>query len=82
LHPDCAGLSNDYQSGVGACFADWGKLDDRGQKLKLMIEAWQIIAFYKVPVVIVRDGLMVIPEYRDMLARDYLRRQFQNERGN
>lgn len=63
-------------------FADWGKLDERGQKLKLTTEAWHIAGFYDVPLEMVRDGLLVIPEYRDMIAYDCLPKQFQNERDN
>lgn len=69
-----------YGSSVGACFADTRKLDGRGQKLQLMIDAWHIVAFYDVPVKMVREGLLVIPEYRDMLADDCLPKQFRHER--
>lgn len=79
-HPDRADLSRPYQSSVGACFMDWRKKDERGQKLQLMIDAWHIVAFYDVPIELVRDGLLVIPEYRDMLADDCLPEQFRHER--
>lgn len=79
-HPDTAGASDPYQSSVGACFTDWRDRDTRGQKLQLMIDAWHIVAFYDVPVEMVRDGLLVIPEYRDMLADDCLPARFRNER--
>jgi len=79
-HPDRRGLSDEYDSSVGACFADWRKMSDRDQRLKLMIEAWHIAAFYEVPIKMVSDGLMVIPEYRDMLAYDCLPKQFRHER--
>lgn len=69
-----------YGSQVGACFADTRKLDARGQKLQLMVDAWHIVAFYEVPIEMVRDGLLVIPEYRDMLADDCLPKQFRHER--
>lgn len=69
-----------YGSKVGACYTSWRKLDTTGQKLQLMIEAWHIVAFYNVPVAMVRDGLLVIPEYREMLASDCLPKQFQYER--
>lgn len=75
-HPDY----DVYRYQVGACFASWRKLDDRGQRLQLMIDAWHIVAFYDVPIEMVREGLLVIPEYRDMLASDCLPRQFQHER--
>lgn len=79
-HPDRKGQSDPYQSSVGACFSDWRKKDERGQRLQLMIDAWHIAAFYDVPVELVRDGLLVIPEYRDMLADDCLPEQFRHER--
>lgn len=79
-HPDRVGASDPYQSSVGACFSDWRKKDERGQKLQLMIDAWHIVAFYDVPVELVREGLLVIPEYRDMLADDCLPKQFRGER--
>lgn len=75
-HPDY----DRYQYKVGACFTSWREKDARGQKLQLMIDAWHIVAFYDVPVEMVRDGLLVIPEYRDMLADDCLPREFRHER--
>lgn len=69
-----------YDSQVGACFTHVRAMDDRNKRLQLMIDAWHIVAFYDVPVNIVREGLLVIPEYRDMLAQDCLPSQFQHER--
>lgn len=69
-----------YGGSVGACFASTRAHDDRGKRLQLMIDAWHIVAFYGVPVAMVQEGLLVIPEYRDMLASDCLPRQFQRER--
>jgi hypothetical protein len=71
-----------YGSQVGACFTDWRKMDDQRRRLQLMIDAWHIVAFYEVPIELVRDGLMVIPEYRNMLASDCLPKQFRHEREN
>lgn len=79
-HPDYNDASADYQSSVGACFADWRTKDAKGQKLQLMIEAWHIAAFYAVPIAQVHQALLVIPEYRSMLADDCLPRQFASER--
>lgn len=79
-HPDYDDASSGYSSSVGACFMDWRKKDERGQKLQLLIDAWHIVAFYQVPIEMVRDGLLVIPEYRDMLAFDCLPEQFRSER--
>lgn len=69
-----------YGSQAGACFSDFRKLDARGQKLQLMIDAWHIAAFYDVPIAMVQEALLVIPEYRSMLADDCLPRQFAHER--
>ena len=69
-----------YDSQVGACFTSWRAKDVNGQKLQLMIDAWHIVAFDEVPVQMVRGGLLAIPEYRDMLARDCLPHHFQHER--
>jgi hypothetical protein len=69
-----------YGSQVGACLASTRALDPIGKRLQLMIDAWHIVAFYEVPVEMVKEGLLVIPEYRDMLASDCLPREFQHER--
>jgi hypothetical protein len=79
-HPDYNDASEDYSSSVGACFADWRGRDTRGQQLQLIIEAWHIAAFYAVPIEQVHQALLVIPEYRSMLADDCLPRQFISER--
>ncbi len=80
-HPDELGASDRFDYSVGACFTRWRNLDERGQKLQLMIDAWHIAAFYDVPVGLVREGLLVVPEYRDMLASDCLPPRFQHEQG-
>jgi hypothetical protein len=51
-----------------------------GQKLQLMIDAWDIAAFDGVPIDAVHKALLVIPEYRSMLADDCLPREFRHER--
>ncbi len=79
-HPDYNDASEDYSSTVGACSAGWRKRDTRGQQLQLMVEAWHIAAFYAVPIEQVHQALLVIPEYRSMLADDCLPRQFASER--
>lgn len=79
-HPDRQGESDDYSSSVGACFMDWREKDTSGQKLQLMIDAWHVAAFYRVPVEMVHQALLVIPEYRSMLADDCLPKQFAGER--
>ena len=70
-----------FQHSVGACFADWQSIENVERlKLQLMIEVWHAIAFYGVPVDLVKPALLRIPEYRDMLADDVLPAQFQGER--
>ncbi len=78
--PDETGASDPYQSSVGACFGDFRNKDGRGQKLQLMIDAWHVSAFYDVPIEMVHQALLVIPEYRSMLADDCLPPQFRFER--
>lgn len=80
-HPDRIGRSDAYRSSVGACFVqDWPKKDDKGRRLQLMIDAWHVSAFYDIPAEQVHEALLVIPEYRDMLADDCLPKQFRHER--
>ncbi|MFC0304410.1 hypothetical protein ACFSTI_29375 [Rhizorhabdus histidinilytica] len=55
-------------------------MDDRGQKLQLMIEAWHVTAFHDIPSEKVHEALLVIPEYRSMLADDCLPDQYRHER--
>ena len=80
LHPDSRGESDPYQSSVGACYANWREKDARGQKLQLVIDAWHVVAFYDVSPQLVHEALLVIPEYRDMLADDCLPKRFRYER--
>lgn len=79
-HPDTMGLSDQFQSSVGACFAYWRGLDARGQKLQLMIEAWHVAAFYDIPAHALHEAMLCIPEYREMLASDCLPDRFRHER--
>lgn len=69
-----------YLMTVGACFSYWRKRDDIGRKLQLMIEVWHAVAFYGVPPDELHNALLVIPEYRTMLADDCLPSQFHYER--
>lgn len=79
-HPDERGLSDDFDSSAGACYAYWrGQSPDR-MRLQLLIDAWHVSAFYDVPVAEVHKALLVIPEYRSMLADDCLPREFRHER--
>lgn len=73
-----------YDFQIGACFREWKEIAASGDKDKLLarmfIDIWHIVAFYKVPVELVHEGMLVVPEYRDMLADDCLPKQFQYER--
>lgn len=72
-----------YQFQVGACFRKWqetAETNPEGLRLQAMIDIWHITAFYDVPVKMVHEGMLVVPEYRDMLADDCLPKKFQDER--
>lgn len=76
-HPDY----DSYAFKVGACFTDWRQESDLDRlKLRFLIEIWHIVAFHDVPASLMRDALLVVPEYRDMLADDCLPKQFRFER--
>jgi hypothetical protein len=79
-HPDRRHASDGYTGSVGACFSGWKAKGEMGQKLQLMIDAWDIAAFDGVPIDAVHKALLVIPEYRSMLADDCLPREFRHER--
>ncbi|PZQ55764.1 MAG: hypothetical protein DI555_06985 [Novosphingobium pentaromativorans] len=78
-HPDRNDTSRHYRHSVGACFDYWRELDEKGRLLQLMVEVWQISAFYEVPSSLVAEGLLVIPEYRGLLARDCLPERYHGE---
>jgi hypothetical protein len=68
---------------VGACFRDWQEMAESnplGLKLKAIIELWHIVAFYGVPVELVHEAMLAVPEYRDMLANDCLPKKYWHER--
>jgi hypothetical protein len=72
-----------YDFQVGACFREWQEkaaTDPAGLRLQAMIDIWHIAAFYEVPVSMIAEGMLVVPEYRDMLADDCLPKRFQHER--
>jgi len=79
-HPDRIGLSDQFSSSVGACFAYWREMSEIERKLQLMIEVHQIAACYDIPAEAVHQALLCIPEYRNMLARDCLPSEYQHER--
>lgn len=76
-HPDY----DRYQFKVGACFSEWQRETNADKlKLRLMVEVWHIAAFYGVPVELMVEELLRIPEYRDTLADDVLPQRYQHER--
>lgn len=64
----------------GACWMRWRTSSVKEQKLQLMVDAWHVAVFYAVPIEAVHEALLVIPEYRDMLADDRLPVRFAHER--
>lgn len=79
-HPDEMGFSDPYQNSAGACFASWSEKDTSGQRLKLMVDAWHAVTFDAVPAQMMHEAMLVIPEYRSMLADDCLPSQYRHER--
>ena len=79
-HPDERGMSDVYEKTAGACWSYWRGLSPDRMQLQLLIDAWHAAAFYGVPVGELHDALLVIPEYRSMLADDCLPRAFAHER--
>lgn len=75
-YPDVHMLSSGYSWSIGACDMRWSRVDDAGRKLLLMIEAHHLAVFHDVPARLIHEALMVIPEYRDMLAEDCLPAEF------
>lgn len=70
-----------FEFKVGACFTTWRQETDSAKlKLRLLVDVWHAVAFYGVPVEMAHEALLVIPEYRDMLADDCLPKQFRHER--
>jgi hypothetical protein len=79
-HPDYKDRSQHFRSSVGACFAGWRDMDERGRLLQFMIDLWHVSAFYDIPAAAAHQAALVIPEYRDTLARDCLPEEYQHER--
>lgn len=76
-HPDY----DKFAFKVGACFRTWQEdADPERLKLRLLIDVWHAVAFYDIPPKLAHEALLVIPEYRDMLADDCLPRKFWSER--
>jgi len=67
----------------GACFASWkalAKSDPSKLLTQAMIELWHIAAFYGVPIAMIHEAMLVVPEYRGTLASDVLPDQYRHER--
>lgn len=76
-HPDY----NKFTYKVGACFRVWQEqTNPKYLQLRLLVDVWHAVAFYGIPPKMAHEALLVIPEYRDMLADDCLPRQFWSER--
>lgn len=73
-----------FRFSVGACFADWQEIARNKPPVNLlakaMAEIWHAAAFYDVPVQMIHEEMLVVPEYRNMLADDCLPAQYQHER--
>jgi len=53
---------------AGACYTYWRELSTPRRLLQLYTEAWHIVGRDLVPMEMVHDALLVIPEYRDTLS--------------
>ncbi|NVD43473.1 hypothetical protein [Qipengyuania atrilutea] len=76
--------SRDYTYSVGACFRRWQETAEGGNNGELLarmfIDIWHAAAFYEVPIQMIHEAMLVVPEYRNMLADDCLPREWQFER--
>jgi len=79
-HPDRRGLSDDYGGTSGACFTKWRKQTDQWRRLQMLVDAWHAVAFYAIPAMAMHEALMVVPEYRHMLASDCVPQWVRDER--
>lgn len=78
-HPDY----DHFRYKVGACFTEWRDMagsNPLGLKLKAMIELWHIAAFYAVPITMIHEAMLAVPEYRQTLADDCLPKKYRHER--
>lgn len=73
-----------YSYSVGAVFAEWNEIAQTKPPINLLakalIDIWHAAAFYDVPVGLIHDAMLVVPEYRNMLAEDCLPEEYQHER--
>jgi hypothetical protein len=75
---------DEYTFKVGACFSNWQHWASIGDKLNLLaqmyIDMWHATAFYGVPVDMVHEAMLAVPEYRNTLADDCLPKEYHHER--
>ena len=73
-----------YRFSVGACFSEWQQMARDSPPINLlakaMIDIWHAAAFYAVPIDMIHEAMLVVPEYRGMLADDCLPKAYQHER--
>lgn len=75
--------SKRFRMSGGACYRSWQELaaeDPHKLLAQAMIELWHIAAFYAVPIQMIHEAMLVVPEYRNMLADDCLPARFRQER--
>lgn len=78
-HPDY----DRYSCQNGACMAKWRRFAEKPEPALLalaMVELWHVATFYLVPVEMIHKAMLVVPEYRNMLAEDCLPAEWQHER--
>lgn len=67
----------------GACNDTWKNCAQKEHPAllaRMFIDLWHIAAFYDVPIALIHEKMLVVPEYRAMLADDCLPKEFQHER--
>lgn len=67
-HPDYC----DYEYKVGAAWAGWSALSADERLTQTLVDIWHVAAFYRVPINLIHEAMLVVPEYRDILANDVL----------
>lgn len=72
-----------FRMSGGACYSSWKEMartDPKKLLTQAMIELWHIAAFQGVPIAMIHEAMLAVPEYRDTLASDCLPKQFWHER--
>lgn len=72
-----------YHFKIGACFSDWKEIaaEDSNKLLaEAMIELWHISTFFGVPNQMIHEAMLVVPEYRNTLAYEFLPDKWRAER--